>query len=240
MSHPDNLLFQSRIEICRILQVLAQELCPVFAELSDEHLFNTQILAVDAEAEHFFIGYSPNKSLNSALLKLPSVELTASNQPDLYFSFNASAPKEAQFNGQAAIRFNLPNAMLKHNRREHTRIKIPSVLSLRCIAESDSVMPFESHITDISHDGLGCLIYDTDIKLETGAILRHCRIITPEVSVMADLELRNIRTVTLSDGSLAYRAGFRFVEKTATLSNLVRLFIRDLGTPKIIPTSAAS
>lgn len=229
MSRPDNLLVQSRIEICRILQVLAQELCPVFAELLDGHLFTAQILAVDADAEHFSIGYSPNKSLNSALLKLPSVDLTASNQPDLYFSFNVSTPKEAQFNGQAVIRFNLPNAILKHNRREHIRIKIPKDLSLRCIAESDSVMPFESHITDISHDGLGCLIYDTGVKLETGAILHHCRIITPEVSVLADLELRNIRSVVLSDGSVAYRAGFRFMQKTDELSNLVRLFIRDLG-----------
>lgn len=229
MKRPENLLFHSRIEICRILQVLAQEHCPVFADIKNGHSFSSHMLAVDPDADRFSIAYCGHKPVNTILLNSPSVEFTASNHPDLYFSFEATAPEETRINGEPAIQFALPKTVLMHNRREHSRTPIPADLSLRCIADAASVMPFESHIADISHDGFGCLIYDPDIKLKAGAILKNCRIIMPGGdAVVADLELRHITSITLADGSLNRRAGFRFIQKPEQITRLVGLFIEDM------------
>jgi c-di-GMP-binding flagellar brake protein YcgR len=229
MSPPENLLYRSHIEICRILQVLAQELSPISAELRNGHPFASHILSVDPETGRFTIAYSGHKLINTMVLESPAVEFTATDRQDLHFSFEASAPEETQFDGQPAIQFALPKSLLLHNRREHPRIPVRADVSLRCIADEAGVIPFESHVTDISHDGVGCLIYDPDINLETGTILRGCRIVLPNGDdVVADLELRHATTTVLADGSLAKSAGFRFFQKTDDLEKLVKQFMREL------------
>jgi len=227
--HPGNLLFRSRIEICRILQLLAHEHSTVSATIRNIHPFVSRLLALDPETDHFVVAYCPHKSINSMLLESPSVEFMATNHHDLYFTFEATDPEEVQFEEQPAIQFALPKTLLMHNRREHPRLPLAAETSLRCIADAASVMPFESHITDVSHDGLGCLIYDPDINLDAGASLKGCRIIIPGGdAVVADLELRHIAMTTLSDGTAAHRAGFRFTQKPSDLGKLTDFFIQDL------------
>ncbi len=227
--HPGNLLFRSRIEICRVLQLLAHERCTIAATLRNIYPFVSRVLALDTESGHFLVAFGPRRDVNAMLLETPSVEFTASEHQDLYFTFEATTPEEVQFEGQPAIRLALPQALLMHNRREHPRLPLPAEVSLRCIADAAGIMPFESHITDVSHDGLGCLIYDPDIKLDAGTFLKGSRIITPGGdAVIADLELRYVTMANLSDGTAAHRAGFRFVQKPDNLSKLVDVFIQDL------------
>ncbi len=227
--HPGNLLFRSRIEICRILQLLVQERSTVSATIRMVHPFVSRLLALDPETGHFVIAYCPHKAINSMLLESPSVEFMATDHQNLYFTFEATDPEEVQFEEQPAIQFVLPKSLLMHNRREHPRLPLPAEVSLRCIADAASVMPFESHITDVSHDGLGCIVYDPDINLEAGSSLKGCRIIVPDGdAVVADLELRYIAMTELSDGTPAHRAGFRFTQKPNDLAKLVDLFIQDL------------
>jgi c-di-GMP-binding flagellar brake protein YcgR len=228
-SRPENMLFHSRIEICRIMHLLALEHCPVSAEVKNGHPFNSHILAVDTHTDHFTIAYSPHKAINAMVLKSPSVEFTATDKQDLHFTFVATTPEETLLNGEHAIQFDLPKTLLLHNRREYTRTLVDTAMSLRCIADAAGVIPFESHITDVSHDGLGCLIYDLDVNLEPYAILKGCRIITPDGdAVVADLELRHITSVPQQDGTFAHRAGFRFVERPEGSTKLINLFIEDL------------
>lgn len=227
--HPGNLLFRSRIEICRVLQLLVLERSKVSATIEGIHSFVTRILALDPDAGHFIVAYCPHKATNAMVLESPSVEFLASDHQDLYFTFEATGPEEVQFEEQPAIQFELPKTLLRHNRREHPRLPLPVEMSLRCVADAASVMPFESHVIDVSHDGLGCLIYDPGIILDAGTFLKGSRIILPDGdAVVADLELRYITTTTLSDGSPAHRAGFRFMKKPGDLAKLVDMFIQDM------------
>lgn len=228
IARPENLLFRSRIEICRILQVLARERCAVSAQIN-HHTFASHLLSVNSETDHVMIAYCPHKTINTLALASSSVAFTATDHQDLHYSFEASSPEEVQFEEQPALQFTLPKTLILHNRREHQRDEIPIDISLRCVADTSGIIPFESHITDVSHDGLGCLIYDTDIVLAKGAVLKDCRIITPGGdAVVADLELRYVTTTTLADGTLANRGGFRFVQRPEQMAKLVNLFIQDL------------
>ena len=193
------------------------------------HPFSSHIVHVDSETGHFAIAYCAHKQINAMVLKSPSVEFTATDSRGLHFTFEATAPEEARIGEISAIRFDMPKALLMHNRREHPRVFVTGEASLRCIADADGFIPFESHVTDISHDGLGCLIYDPDINLETGNILKGCRVILPNgEAVDADLELRFVAAATLPDGTTANRAGFRFVHQPEKLAKLVNFFIQDL------------
>jgi c-di-GMP-binding flagellar brake protein YcgR len=224
----ENLLFRSRLEICRILQLLSHEHSPITAEIKG-HPFSAHALAVDRVAGYFFITYSPHKLINAILLESPKVEFTATDKMGLHFTFEASHPEDTQHSGTPAIRFDLPTTLLLHNRREHPRIPVGPEISLRCVADAEGFIPFESHITDISHEGLGCLLYDPDIHLEPGAILKGCRIISPNGdAVIADLELLNTAQTATVDGAPALRAGFHFVQKTVELKKLLDIFIQNL------------
>lgn len=229
-TRPDNLLFHSHIEICRILQMLAHEHCHIEAEVGDQLSFKAFILALDLAQNRFATTFSTNKDANSALLAFPdAVEFTAVDSQGLLYTFTAASPEETQIDGQPAIHFSLPKALLLHNRREHARFSNADDISLRCVADAAGFMPFESHITDVSHDGLGVLIYDLGVHLEPGAILKGSRIITPAGdAVTADLELRHITTTQLPDGTTVNRAGFHFLQAPSEISQLIGLFIQNM------------
>lgn len=229
-TRPENLLFRSRLEICRILQLLAQEQSPITAESGTGQPFASHILAVDPGGNRFTVACSAGQPVSALVPTSPAVEFTCTDQHGLHFSFAASFAEEIQFGGQPAIQFALPNMVLLHNQREHPRIPAPADLSLRCIADEAGVIPFESHIVDISHDGLGCLIYSRDINLDVGSVLRGCRVILPNGdAALVDLEVRHVATATLPDGRTVHRAGLRFVQRREEISRLVDLYIQDLG-----------
>jgi c-di-GMP-binding flagellar brake protein YcgR len=233
MSRPENLLFRSHIEISRIMQVLAQEHCAISSEIGSDYHFSSHILSINLKTNHFYIAYSTSKLLNAKLLAASSIEFTATDPQNLHFTFNGATPEETLIDDQPVIQFELPKVLLLHNQREHSRLPIPADVSLRCVADEAGIIPFESHVTDVSHDGLGCLIYNPDINLEKGAILKSCRIIIPNGdAVITDIVLRHITTVTLPDGTIAHRAGFRFARRTPEQQKVINLFIQDMDKAK--------
>lgn len=224
---PGNLLFRSHIEIARLLKMLAQARCPISAQINNQP-FASHLLEIDAACEHFVVAYSPHKTINSMPLNSAAVEFIVTHQGQ-HFTFTATEPEETRFEGLPALQFSLPKTLLLHNRREHPRIPIPDSISLRCIADEGGFIAFESHITDISHDGFGCLLYNSDISLEKGNILKGCRVILPNSdSVVADIELRYATSITLPDGTQANRAGLHFIQKPDEIQKLINYFIQDL------------
>ena len=138
MARSENLLFRSRIEIVRIMQVLAQEKCRISAEIKNGHPFSSFIISFDPATDRFAIAYSPHKQLNAMLLDSPTVEFTAPDRQQLLFTFEATSPDETQIEGQPAIQYSLPKAVYMHNRREYPRISVPAEISLRCVADETS------------------------------------------------------------------------------------------------------
>lgn len=225
---PENALYRSQIEICRMLQLLAGNHGSVHADIGSSKVFISHILLVDLRAGHFVTSFCANKALNSEVLQLTCLRFTANFQ-DAHLAFEASNPTEIQFNDQPAIQFALPDALILYHRRECPRIKVPHDFSLRCIADEGGYAPFEARITDISHDGFGGILYGGDINLEPGTLLRACRIVVPGgKNVTADIELRYITAITLADGTSYNRSGFRFIQRPDEIPELVSCFIQDL------------
>jgi c-di-GMP-binding flagellar brake protein YcgR len=175
---PENVLYLSHIEICRILQELSENSSSIISEIGTSWTFVSHILLVDSRKNLLIISYCANKLLNSKVLEQPVLKFTASYQ-DAHLVFETLNPVETQFDGQPALQYAIPTTLTYCHRRENPRIRIPAEISLRCIADAGGFIPFESRITDISHDGLGMLIYDRDINLEPETVLKGCRIIVP-------------------------------------------------------------
>lgn len=218
-----NTLYRSRIEICRLLEVLAINRSSLFVEFGAKTV-ESRILLVRPDDGHFDCSYGANKRLNSKMFKAPSLKVTSHlHEADLVFE--VSNPTESEFDGQPAIRFALPNRLIRYHGRQAPRFSIAGEASLRCIADTEGILPFEAHIIDISHDGLGGIVFDREIQLEPGAVLKRCRIIIPDGrAVVADLGVRYMTAITLPDGALAFRAGFRFIQTPGEIPELINFF----------------
>lgn len=227
-SLPENALYCSRIEIYRILQALEAERSSLSAETGDGRIFMSRVLSVDPANDHFVVAYCANKPLNSALFDLPALEFTA-NYRGGHLVFQVSRPSDTQFDGMPALQFAFPQSLIFHHRREHPRIPAPRDVSLRCVADEGNAISFEARITDISLDGMGGMLYDSGIVLAPGTVLKGCRIITPYGgAIIADIKVRYTVTTTLPDGTLARRAGVRFMQRPEQIEALIDMFIRDL------------
>lgn len=221
-----NTLYRSRIEICRLLEVLARNRSSLFLEFGIKTV-ESRILLVDPDGGHFDCAFGANKWLNSKLFKAPSLKVT-SHLAEADLVFEVSNPAETEFDGQPAIRFALPDRLIRYHGRKAPRFSIAGEASLRCVADTDGILPFEAHIIDISQDGLGGIVFDREVRLETGSVLRSCRIITPDGrAFVADLAVRYMTAITLPDGALAFRAGFRFIQMPSEIPELINFFNLD-------------
>lgn len=225
-SHATGVLFRSRIEILRILQRLVRDRTVVSAQVGDaEQLFLTRLLHVDTAGEFFIVSYSEERRANTALLEQLSVIFRASDKRGR-IEFSAAAPAETVFGGDPAVRFALPRALVRSQLREHPRFTVPADASLRCIADSTGVAPFEARIVDISRGGMGGMIYDAGVRLPPGTVLRECKImLAGSKPVIADLEVRYTVSVVQPDGSLAQRSGVRFLGEPRGIDALLSRFV---------------
>lgn len=228
-SSAEDVLHYSRIEIGRLLQSIRTENFQIFAAIGDEQIFVSHILFVNPDTGHFIVAYAEHKLSNSLLFKNPTLEFT-SNYHGAHLSFKVLQPTGTMYEGEPALQFLFPRAILLHHRREHKRIKIPKDISLNLIARWGDLEPIEINITDVSKDGFGCILYKDGDTLKLGTVLKKCIILLPDgKDVTVDLIVRHTSPVTLKDGTIAYRTGVRFIQTPKEIEPLINHFIKPLA-----------
>lgn len=225
-------LFRSQIEIKGVLDALAQRQITISADIDndrgEELLFLTRLLHVDPAGQFIIIACNRDKAANQALVTCPALVLHASLD-NAHIEFAVSDPVDVMLGDVAAIRLRFPDALLRLRRREHARFRLPPRVPLRCVADGGGFTPFEARITDISIGGMGAMIYDVEINLPAGTVLKNCKIVHPHGdAVVVDVEVRYSERVMLPDGEWAHRSGFRFLEHPPGLAELIKIFVVDL------------
>ena len=218
-------LVRSGIEIEHTLEAMRAAGDSLSAELgSDEHLFISRLLEVDARNGTMTIAWSESREANARITEKPSIAFNA-NHAGLHFQFIADGPRVTDVGNRSAVQLSLPKAMRAVQRRVPPRYQVPPTVPLRCEISLGTVS-FDALVVDVSLGGLGAIVYDSAIRLDTGMIIPRARILLPpHAPVLAGLEVRHIRTVTRADGSVAKRAGCRFIAPSAGIEALVRLFL---------------
>jgi c-di-GMP-binding flagellar brake protein YcgR len=219
------LLVRSGTEIASTLRAMceAREVLSVDLE-SDEHLFMTRLLEVDAQGGSMTVGWSDSKEGNALVLARPSVTFSA-NHGGLHLQFAGEGPHEVACGGASAIRLSLPKALFAVQRRVLPRYKVPPSVPLKCEISLGPVS-FDALVVDVSLGGIGAIVYDPAIRLDVGMTIPRARILLPaHAPVLAALEVRNVRTVTRAGGRVLKRAGCRFIAPATGIEALIRLFV---------------
>jgi c-di-GMP-binding flagellar brake protein YcgR len=228
MATTGRLLVRSGIEIGRTLDAMLADGDLVTAVWHEgERLFLSRLLRVDPVASRFVVAYDATREANAALLVSSTVTFTC-NHRGAHYNFVATAPCAIEHEGAAAIRFAFPLALFAHQRRTQPRIQAPARIPLRCEIPWGP-LSIDAQVVDVSLDGIGTIVYGTDIQLPTGTKLEQAQIIHPDrAPVVIDLEVRYSIRVTGSDGTPAMRSGCRFLGASQDLHDLIRLFVTEL------------
>lgn len=222
-------LVRSRLEIARILKVVADRATPLTAYFPvTDRLFMSRLRQVDEEAGFLAIDYGTDKAANADVLAAASVRF-GSSEDGAGIEFIGADPRETLIDGVPAIRCAFPGMLMIQQRRVHRRVAALPGVPLRCIADTRGVISFEAEIVDISLGGIGAMVYDAGVILAPATVLRGCKIIHPGGTVVdVDIEIRYSVAAVLEDGTPARRSGCRFLGMPAQLEELVRVFVVDL------------
>jgi flagellar brake protein len=209
-------------EIAAVLAIVQGEKGSITAHLQGgEVLFKSQLRAVDPVASCIFIDPSADEAANAALLSRPRCTFFASI-PGGHVEFAASDPQRVEHNGKPAIRLKFPDVLADRQRREYERAIVSPQIPLVCLADDGGVLSFKGGLIDVSIGGLGFLVYDPNITLEPGTVLKGCRIDPYNQSpLVVDLEVRYSEMLDLADGTHAERSGCRVVDRPESLKEFV-------------------
>lgn len=222
------LLVRSGIEIGRTLEAMLADGDLVTAVWHQgERLFLSRLLRLDPVQEWFALACDAIPRANEALLASASVTFTC-NHRGAHYNFVATSPSALEIDGALALRFAFPLALYAHQRRASPRVQVPARIPLRCeIAWGP--LTLDAEVVDVSLDGIGTIVYGSDVQLAIGSKLERVTIVHPERSpVVVDLEVRYSVRFTGRDGTPSMRSGCRFLGAPHDLHDLIRLFVTEL------------
>ena len=235
VTHSAGRIRRSPSEIIRILGVLAARQGSITAHLHGGELpFISRLRFIDPSGHYIIVEPSSNEAANVALLSQPQCALFASIS-GWHVEFVAADPREIMHGGTRAIRFRFPEVLVDLQRRPHERASVSQRIPLRCVADAGGVLSFKGGLVDICVSGIGFLVYDPDITLEPGTVLKGCRIEPDDMlPLILDLEVRYSELVSLADGTRAKRSGCRIIDPPEALKHFVEVLLshRGQGTEK--------
>ena len=212
----------SPAEIAAVLALVQNENQPITAHLQAGELrFTSRLRVVDPRRTFILVDPSADEAANAALLARPRCSFFASI-PGGHVEFAAADPQRIEHDGKPAIRLKFPDVLADRQRREYDRAAVWPQVPLECVADDGGILSFRGGLVDVSIGGLGFLVYDPNITLEPGTVLKGCRI-EPynEPPLVLDLEVRYSEMVDLADGTHAERSGCRVVERPESLKEFV-------------------
>jgi c-di-GMP-binding flagellar brake protein YcgR len=132
--------------------------------------------------------------------------------------------------GRPAFICDLPQELLRLQRREFYRLTTPVARPLKCrmslLLAGGGAISYEATVLDISVGGIGIAAPPDDAPFAPQLQVPDCRIELPEVgNVVGTIRVCGVFEVTLKSGARVRRAGCAFVDLPAPLATLIQRYI---------------
>jgi c-di-GMP-binding flagellar brake protein YcgR len=175
----------------------------------------TSILEVDPETNTMVLDRSIDRGQNERIVAAGEVRCETSLDK-IRILFSADALRPTQFEGNEALRADIPATLIRLQRREYYRMETPVSNPVRAImplppelGAGTGVFPLH----DISCGGIAILDNKLQLGTTIGANLPNCRIELPEIgAVTVTLQVRNSLDMTLLNNKTNRRLGLQFVD----------------------------
>jgi c-di-GMP-binding flagellar brake protein YcgR len=199
---------------------------------SDE-MVATTILHVDADKNMVIVEPARDPKLNRIFSDTHDVLFDLKHN-NVILQFTASHTQPARFNGQAAVFIELPDKLLRLQRREFYRVAAAITgENVICVLKDKDKNAYSIEVEDLSLGGIGASI-EIDalpevLELKQFAIFRDSSLRIPGVGTLnLDLQVRNCFEKTLSSGKRIVRLGLSYVDLPSDKENQLQKYINRL------------
>lgn len=223
-----------------ILRDIAKRGTRVALYYNEEHDFIlTTLLYVSEEGLWLDVGPSPTD--NTSALLSDNITFISTHQ-QVKVQFTTHGVLEASFEDDKVFYTELPDYLLRIQRRNSFRLRIPAKSPLKCImpltpavqsaesAKQDVPAPSrEITVMDIGIGGMALLCDDKDVDLQPGKSYPNCQISLPGIGIIfATIKIKNIFEENMPGGQLNKLAGCKFIDLKGDMSNLLQRYVNML------------
>ena len=221
-------LLRTAREIGLVLQSLIDKRALISAYISPRnHTFPTALISVLPDEGSLLIDGSANDAINRGVTH--AHHLTCVSQLDrIHVQFRLTGLSPILFEGQVAFRADIPDRVLKLQRREFYRVLAPVSRTVQCIVPVEAGSKYscvETRVYDIGLGGVAIIAQPGQIPALAGTRHENCRIVLPDAgNVVVTLEVRSTFEMKLLNGKSAIRIGCQFVRLSPASSSLIQRY----------------
>jgi c-di-GMP-binding flagellar brake protein YcgR len=218
----------SRFEIVSILRQIAETHALVTISFREgRESIVSALLGVNPEFEELVIDCGTDKDANAHLLASPRLQVSTFLD-HIRIQFVAGGVQATMFQGKPAFRIRLPEKLLRLQRRNFFRVKLPMSSGAICHVTHPTCpkVVLKLRMTDLSCGGLAVLASPVDFDPAEGDVIPDCRIALPDFGEFKSaLEVRNVTVLVENAATKVKRYGCRFVDLAGPTAALVQRYI---------------
>ena len=191
----------------------------------------TSILAIDPRNKKMILDYGNDEKLNQKILNTAKLTCVTS-QAKVKVEFKCNSIKKMQFQDNSAFIVNLPESLMRMQRRDFFRITTPSVKPLLCVIplpEGYKSKTAEVVLLDISCGGIAVIDQHPVVSFDPETIFKNCQITLPEIgTITTDIKVKNTYEVKLHNEVTCKRAGCEFINPPTKILAMIQRYIVKL------------
>ena len=224
-------------EVVFILRGLMKNGARITAYLDDSDDFLlSSILKIDEESNSLLIALDSSKFLNRRA-QLAGKVVCITKQGKIKIQFTLDALNLVKLDDVNAFRAEIPELLIRLQRRDYFRLTIPKGNPLKCIIpvkrEDGKVLEHSANIVNISGRGLTVIVPE-GMEFVVSNEFPNCRIDLPEgATVVATMQVRSVYDVTLTGGRIIQRAGCQFIKLANPLQTLILRYILKVESERL-------
>ena len=224
-------LLHARTEILAVLRTMIQKGTMITAHFDQGQSFLlTSLLALSGDNQEIILDIGSNEEMNQrALVARKLILTTVLDKVKIQFSITRLTA--ARHEGHPAFVAQIPDSLLRLQRREYFRLSTPIATPIRMttyVHIPDGSQAFiDLPLLDISGGGIGLMVSPEQAQLfARGDIFPDCRMQLPEEGLLvATLCVRNMFDVATRSGARFVRVGCEYVDVPPARLNMVQRYI---------------
>ena len=232
---------RSKKEMQFILQDIAEKDTRVVLYYDGPHNFILTTL-LGANEDGMWLDVGPHAPENKRILHSDEITFVSMHR-GVKVQFVTNGIQMASLEGSEVFYLELPDFLIRIQRREFFRLNIPNRTPVKCIIPIKPENPDnpdeppvmrEAPLMDISGGGIGLLCEEHESELLPGRTYPGCRISLPDIGILTvTIAVRNNITFTTHNDMVHKRAGCQFVRLDNQMNILLQRYITILQSESL-------
>lgn len=217
-------------DIRQVLQSLIDKRALISGHLQPRALtFPTALIALSEDEDTLLFDGSASETINRGIEDASQI-VCVSQLDRVHVQFPLEGCVRTMIDGQVAFRAVLPDRLMRLQRREFFRLRVPLAQPVRCFVPfnvgEESLREVEMRVLDISGGGIAVEVPADRPEFRPYREYADCRLLLPETEPFTvRLMVKNVFRQSQPNGRESWRAGCQFTDLPRGADSLIQRYI---------------